>query len=650
MTRDGGPQSAGQSEPAQQIADHFIVVGSNALALRLILELTEHYEVPVMAIVQDRTEDHAPRIAQIPGLVKVVESRTVTDEALREVSASTARGIALVSGEDQDKIHAALSVQGHNPQIRVVLRMFNERLGQQIEKLLTNCASLSGSATAAPAFVNGALQRPNSVQVGERFVYVAYDDDIQSNRLCVVADRIDRQDLSRIRLMPGTASRAADFIALATRYSPDATIPSSRTPTSPDTAHAPNAADAADAADLADATTQHSNNPDGAGNGIAALQTLSNELRISIPWFARLRWRLVDTFRYFTGARLRVVTAFASAAALASFLTIWAFNHSFIWTVYTTLLDMAGAAQPDQPGAGTGGWWQRVAQVIITFCGVTCVPLATAILVDVLASGRRGQPKDPGSGTSDHIVVVGLGNIGTRVATLIHELGVPLVCVERNPESRGIATACALNIPVVVGDGPMDDLLRRARIHRSRALIAVTRDDAANLEAALEARAIQPGVRIVIRLFDDDFAHHVYATLGNVASRSVSYLSAPAFAAALMSREVLGTLSVFRHVLLIAELTATEGSGLVGMNQHDVEDLGGIRVIAVRLAHQPRTYMWNYADRARRLAIGDRIVVAATRSGLGRLNTTQPAAGGGDPVRQRTAGDPDPSGAGDGRS
>lgn len=641
MTRDGGPQSAGQPEPAQQIADHFIVVGSNALALRLILELTEHYEVPVMAIVQDRTEDHAPRIGRIPGLVKVVESRTVTDEALREVSASTARGIALVDGEDQDKIHAALSVQGHNPQIRVVLRMFNERLGKQIEKLLTNCASLSGSATAAPAFVNGALQRPNSVQIGERFVYVAYDDDIQSNRLCVVADRIDRQDLSRIRLMPETASRAADFIALATRYGPDATIPSSRTPTSPDTAHTP---------DAADTTTRRSNHPDGAGNGIAALQTLSNELRVSPPWFARLRWRLVDTFRYFTGARLRIVTAFALAATLASFLTTWAFNHSFIWTVYTTLLDMAGAAQPDQPGAGTGGWWQRVAQVIITFCGVTFVPLATAILVDILASGRRGQPKDPSSGTSDHIVVVGLGNIGTRVATLIHELGVPLVCVEHNPEARGIAAARALNIPVVVGDGPMDDLLRRARIHRSRALIAVTRDDAANLEAALEARAIRPNVRIVIRLFDDDFAHHVYATLGNVASRSVSYLSAPAFAAALMSREVLGTLSVFRHVLLIAELTATEGSGLVGMNQHDVEGLGGIRVIAVRLAHNPMTYMWNYADRARRLTIGDRIVVAATRSGLGRLNTTQPAAEGGDPARQSTAGDRDTSGVGDGGS
>ncbi|WP_035796326.1 hypothetical protein [Kitasatospora mediocidica] len=128
------------------------------------------------------------------------------------------------------------------------------------------------------------------------------------------------------------------------------------------------------------------------------------------------------------------------------------------------------------------------------------------------------------------------------------------------------------------------------------------------------------------KLSDDDFAQHVYATLGNVASRSVSYLAAPAFAAALMGREVLGTLSVYRHVLLIAELTAEDGGALVGMSRNDIEALGGLRVLAVRLARQPDSYQWGYADRSRGLAPGDRVVLAATRSGLGRLNTAAPEA------------------------
>ncbi|MFD0569299.1 potassium channel family protein [Kitasatospora gansuensis] len=222
-------------------------------------------------------------------------------------------------------------------------------------------------------------------------------------------------------------------------------------------------------------------------------------------------------------------------------------------------------------------------------------------------------------------MVVGLNHLGTRVAGMVRESGVPVVCIERDPQSRGIAAMRALGVPVLVGDAPLAGQLLRARAQYARAVVSVTRDDAANLEVALEARALQPGVRMILRLFDDDFAHQVYATLGNVVSRSMSYLSAPGFAAALMGREVLGTLSVYRRVLLIAELTAETGSGLAGRSVHDLEEPGGVRVVAVRLARLPDEYQWNYPDRARPLGEGDHILVAATRSGLARLNTGQTA-------------------------
>ncbi|MFI6444036.1 NAD-binding protein [Kitasatospora sp. NPDC050543] len=587
--------------PVEPLGNHYVVCGGNALAHRLILELVEHYDVRVVALVPDRTRDHAPQIEQIPGLAAVVESSTVTEEALRAAGVRCARGIAMVDGSDQENIHTALSAQNHNPGIRIVLRMFNQRLGENIERLLHNGAALSGSATAAPAFANAALSRPNSVRVGGRFLHIAYDDDIDDDRVCVVADHIDRQDLGRIRLLPDVGTPSAGFIELAREFGDEGPI-------------RPGARSAREAAP-------------GPVGGVGALQALPGEPVVRIPWRRRLRWRLLDGLRYFTSARLRLVLFTALAAVLFSFAVLWYLNRDFGWTLYISLLDLAGAAQPDQygadaaGGAAAGGPWQRVAQVVITFCGITFAPVATAIMVEVLASGRRGPARNPGAGTRDHVVVVGLGNVGTRVATLVRDLGVPVVCIERDPQARGIAAVRALGIPVVVGDAPLEDQLRRARLKHSRALVAVSGDDAANLEAALEARAVRPEVRVVLRLFDDDFAHHVYATLDNAVSRSVSYLAAPAFAAALMGREVLGTLSVFRHVLLIAELRADEGSGLVGMDQHDIEDPGGVRVIAVRPAGEPPAYRWNFADRTRRLVPGDRVVVAATRSGLARLNT-----------------------------
>ncbi|MFJ5229518.1 NAD-binding protein [Kitasatospora sp. NPDC088391] len=581
---------------AEGIGGHYIVCGGNSLAHRLIRELTEQYEVPVVVVVPDSSREHGPAIRRIPGVAAVLEHSTVTGEALAAAGVERARGVALMDGTDQENIHAALAAENRNPGIRIVLRIYNQRLGEHLEKLLPNCAALSGSATAAPAFTNGALARPHTVEVGGRHLYVAYDEDIRSNQICLVADRIDRQDLTRLRLLPETGGRAADFIRVAERFgSGEGPIELGR-PADP----AP--------ADL---------------GGLAALQPLETPPPLRPPLGKRLKWWLLDSLKYFTNTRLRMIliTAFAAITVGAVVLA----RHSthpggFGWTLYFTLLDAAGAVQPDVPGQQVlGDSWARAAQVLITFCGITFVPVATAIVVEALASGRRGAPRPPGARTRDHVIVVGLGNVGTRVATLIHGSGLPVVCLERDPNARGIAAARALGIPVLIGEGPLEAQLKQARVKHARAVVAVTSDDAANLEAALEARAVRPEVRIVVRLFDDDFAHHVYATLGNVASRSVSYLAAPAFAAALMGREVLGTLSVFRHVLLIAELTVEEGTALADQNIGDLEREGGVRVLAVRLQRRAEIYQWNFADRSRVLLPGDRIVVAATRAGLARV-------------------------------
>ncbi|MBO1416502.1 NAD-binding protein [Streptomyces sp. FH025] len=591
--------------PVEPISQHYIVCGGNALAHRLVLELVEHYEVPVVVLVADRTRDHAPQIEQLAGVAAVVEYPNITEEALRAVSVGTARGLALVEGSDQENIHAALSAQDHNPDIRIVFRMFNQRLGENIERLLRNGAALSGSATAAPAFAAAALGQPNSVEVGGRYLHVAFDEAITPDRICVVADRVDRQDLSKLRLLAPQEGDSAEFVRLATEFGDDGPFRPGGVRREPPPATEPE--------------------PEPVPGGVAALQALPIEPREVTNWGRRLYWRLLDTMRFFTSARLRLVLLTALAAVLMSFAVLWYLSRDFGWTVYISLLDLAGAAQPDQPtdltaGTGTGGAWQRVAQVVITICGITFAPVATAIAVEVLGSGRRGLPRNPSAGTRDHVIVLGLGNVGTRVATQLHELGVPVVCMERDPQARGIAAVRALGIPVVLGDGPFEEQLRRARLKHSRAVVAVSGDDATNLEAALEARHGNPDVRVVVRLFDDNFARHFYRTLDNAASRSVSYLAAPAFAAALMGSEVRGTLSVFRHVLLIAELTVEDGSGLIGLNRHDLEDPGGVRVIAVAFARSAQLH-WNFPDRTRRLAPGDRIVVAASRSGLARLNT-----------------------------
>jgi len=574
-----GTGPVGQMGPGEPHFDHYIVCGGNTLAYRLVVELTEQYDVPVVAIVPSPDQDHAPQITKILGKELVIVAPSITEEVLQSADVAAARAVALVDGDDQSNIHAALRAQALNNDIRIVLRMYNQRLGEHVQRLFPNCAALSRSATAAPAFVNAALSRPNSVTVGSRAVSVQIEPGgLAQDFLCTVADQIDKQDLAQMRLLPESAGPAATWLGAVRRHPP------------------------------AQAGTR------------AVLRFLDVEPPEVPSWFSRLRWRIVDVRRYLGTTELSRVFLGAFAAVLVSFVAVGLLNRNFSWAIYDTLLDMAGAATPDAPNqaahTGTGGGWQRVAQVVVTFCGIMFIPVVTAIVLDNIARGRAGASRQPSAGVRGHVVVFGLGNVGTRVATLMHDLGIPVVCIERDTNARGIEAMRSMEIPVLEGEAPLETQLHRARVHRSRAVLALTGDDAANLEAALEARALAPDVRVVLRLFDDDFATQVYRTFTNAASRSVSYLAAPAFAAALMGREVLGTLSVYRHVVLIAEFVAEEESELVGRTLHEIEIPGEVRVIAVR-SPKAADYLWR-PDHGRHIAAGDRYVILATRAGLGR--------------------------------
>ncbi len=237
------------------------------------------------------------------------------------------------------------------------------------------------------------------------------------------------------------------------------------------------------------------------------------------------------------------------------------------------------------------------------------------------------------------MVLLGLGKIGTRVLTRLRELHIPVVCVESDPEARGLATARRLRVPVVLGDVTQEGVLEAAKIHRAHALLALTSADTTNLEAALYARSVRPDLRVVLRLYDDDFATAVYRTLraahpfALTRSRSVSHLAAPAFAGAMMGRQILGAIPVERRVLLFAEVEVAGHPQLEGRTVGDAFRAGAWRVLALNTAPSGRRgdgegaeedgtpasgLVWDLPS-TYVLGSGDRVVLAATRRGLAEL-------------------------------
>lgn len=244
----------------------------------------------------------------------------------------------------------------------------------------------------------------------------------------------------------------------------------------------------------------------------------------------RLRWSALG------------VAAAVVALAVASVITT---GDSPLHAAYLTLLDLLAMGDPAVEDKDSSS--RQVIQLLSGMAGLLLLPLLVAAVLEAFGSLRTASSlRRPPRGLSGHVVLLGLGKIGTRVLVRLRELDIPVVVVEEDPEARGIPLARSLHVPTVLGDVTQEGVLEAAKIRRAHALLALTSVDTTNLEAALYARSVKPDLRVALRLYDDEFATAVYRTLRTAhpqaltRSRSVSHLAAPAFAVAMMGRRSWG--------------------------------------------------------------------------------------------------------------
>ncbi|MFF4092487.1 NAD-binding protein [Streptomyces sp. NPDC001834] len=550
--------------------------------------------------------------------VRILETSEPSDEAFEEAGVDSAAALALVYDDDERNIRAALTARRLNPRLRLVIRLYNRKLGQHLETLLDQAAAvavpgldpaeldtsttvLSDADTAAPALAATALTGSSKIIQAEGLLLRA-------------AERTPPGD-------GGIADPGLCTLALlsSTTHNPAGTEGS-------DSSGAEGPQLLPDARQVATAT----------GRGTVVLETVSRADPAAPPprmggrgaplsriFSRRLRWSAL-------GVGLSVV-----ALAVASTLTT---GDDPLHAAYLTLLDLFAMGDP-ATGESTA---RQLIQLLSGVAGLMLLPLLVAAVLEAFGSLRTASSlRRPPRGLSGHVVLLGLGKIGTRVLVQLREMGVPVVCVEDDPDARGIPVARRLHVPVVIGDVTQEGVLEAAKIHRSRALLALTSIDTTNLEAALYARSVKPDLRVALRLFDDEFATAVYRTLRTAhphavtRSRSVSHLAAPSFAVAMMGRQILGAIPVERKVMLFAAVEVAGHPQLEGRTVEEAFQAGAWRVLALdaTLPQDRRPDLASpFADDPSRpsglvwdlhpgyvLRPEDRVVIAATRRGLAEL-------------------------------
>ena len=199
--------------------------------------------------------------------------------------------------------------------------------------------------------------------------------------------------------------------------------------------------------------------------------------------------------------------------------------------------DIVNVVKPNNPGHVVfEGDHLVIGRILVMFGGVSLLAVAVSVVSNFLMSGAayQLQAERAARRLRGHVIVVGVGSVGTAVVRALCAKGVPTVVVDAKADSddfRAVQDLC----PTIVGDAKRPEVLVRAGIHHAKCLLAVTSLDAANLEIALVAKEVAKETRpdhrlpVVLRCFDMAMARRINAVSGDYHVLSSAQIAAPVF-------------------------------------------------------------------------------------------------------------------------
>ncbi len=179
--------------------------------------------------------------------------------------------------------------------------------------------------------------------------------------------------------------------------------------------------------------------------------------------------------------------------------------------------------------------------VFMMLIGAVVIGIWYALLNDFVLGNRFKQFWDAVRiPQSHHYIVCGLSGIGMAIVQQLHTSGYDVVVIETDSNNKFINTARELGVPVIQSDASFRVTLKASNINSAAAVLAVTKNDATNLEIALKAKGLTPNIPVIVNYADPDFAGMAQQVFGFEAVLSPAELAAPAFAAAALGGRILG--------------------------------------------------------------------------------------------------------------
>lgn len=535
--------------------DHVILCGLGELGFRTLERLRAFGE---QVVVLD--PDPAPAFhRQVLGWgVPLVLERGNSPEALAEADVGRARALIAVSGDDMTNLAIALSAREANPCIRLVMGLFNHRLIEKVEREVPHCRVLDVAALAAPVFAQaGSLDDVlHCLDVpGGRYLLRQWRDAVPEDA-CVLAVRHQPFDaptegglsseppappLPYWELKAGkTAPLHGQEVAIGLQLVKDG--PVVRRP----------------------------------------FHTLDGPMTALRHWIEDARRAVLQGGHHPIASLLAFLLVLSVASTFVFHQALHLTWHQALYFVVTimTTTGFGDVALLYSPPA------LMLFGSLLMVLGALLTTILYAFITDYLVSARLapilGQRLFP---LRDHVIVCGFGKVGYRIAEELRAHGHRVVAVEKQANAQLVERARRSGVPVLVSQDHYTTLMG-LHLKEARCLMAVTDDDAQNMELAIAAQEKNPAIRVVVRLFDPQLASLVERAFGIHLVRSPSAIAAPAFAVAAASDDLVDAFELGEVLWCVGRQVLREADALCG---RPADDLSGHQVflLSVRRGAAP---------------------------------------------------------------
>ena len=168
------------------------------------------------------------------------------------------------------------------------------------------------------------------------------------------------------------------------------------------------------------------------------------------------------------------------------------------------------------------------------------------------------------------------------------EAGVPVTVVARE-HSQLLEETRSSGVLVVTADTNNLDTLNELDLRSARSIIFPSEDDQFNIHAAMRVNELNPGMRIVVRVFNMKFAGELEKRIPGVRAISVSQVATPSFAVSALVRDSILSFRVDNGTYTFYEVKGDVLTGGTEKSAGEAEAERTIRIVAIDGTASPGT-------------------------------------------------------------